>query len=252
MAAPPWQPCSSSQAQVQPEGQPRRCWPSSPGTAAGSIAAWGRGQQAGAGRSPGTQSWQSWVRHAPVVVAPPLAQPLSHRHFPLLCDSSCFPAQAAYADVPAGSEGVQVSLGQCPAVPGAQVSPRQCPAAQDRCWSLAKQQDRVSGKLSMHGSGSRRPGCPASTQPLHSWQKIAPRGVAQPGKAPSSPGQPMFIQYGGDALPSPCQSPCQSGCSWTRFPGSPPTKIHRLGWGVGGNGKPLKNAGFVPRRSSRQ
>lgn len=36
-----------------------------------------------------------------------------------------------------------------------------------------------------------------STQPFHSWRKIAPRGVVQAGKAPSIPGRPMFIQSGG-------------------------------------------------------
>lgn len=113
---------------------------------------------AASGRSPGTWLQQGWVQHAPAALALLLAQPLSHHHFPLLCDNRVSQARQPAGVTPGCAQlvpGTQMSLGQCPAVPGAQVSPQAVPScsrypgvpqavpscAQCRCWSPARQQD---------------------------------------------------------------------------------------------------------------
>lgn len=169
-------------------------------------------------------------------------------------------------DAPTGGDSARVSPGAARSRAGAWVSPW-CPGvpAVPRCPRGAqllsadvgpRPGSRIECRARSRRSG-RRPGCPASTQPLHSWQKIAPRGVVQPGKAPSSPGQPMFIQRGGRAaLPLPagpaCRLRARAAVLGRGSPGPPLAKTHRPGRrGVGrGGGKPLKSTGFVSGRSS--
>lgn len=143
----------------------------------------------------------------------------------------------------AGCPGVPWAMPSCAGCPGV---PRQCPAAPMLlgCCSAAQmlvpsQAAGFSVRRALHRQQRQQEARLPCEQTAPSFiAKNSPPGC---GPAWKSPLQPLPVHVysargGGTHCLPPAHHPCaqpprQSGRSWTWFPGSPPAKTHRLGWG---------------------
>lgn len=104
------------------------------------------------------------------------------------------------------------SCAKCPGVPPGSAQLFQVPRCPTGSAQLCSVQMLVPGQApglsvrrALHAQQRRQEASlPCEHTALPFMAKIAPRGVVHAGKAPSIAGQPMFIQRGGDTLPSPC------------------------------------------------